>query len=119
VSPRHALPSLRGLFACEGRAGLQPARRAGAAALQRRWRERARAFVAVTDVGLAWPQRASTLAYAVAWRDLARVLLHGADGASPSGDVLEREAACLRKRFQILEQQLYELGRREGLIRDR
>jgi hypothetical protein len=47
------------------------------------------------------------------------VLLHGADGASPSGDVLEREAACLRKRFQILEQQLYELGRREGLIRDR
>jgi RNA polymerase sigma-70 factor (ECF subfamily) len=55
----------------------------------------------------------------LAWRDLARVLLHGADRPSPCDDVLEREAARLRKRFQILKEQLHELGRREGLIPDR
>lgn len=54
----------------------------------------------------------------LAWRDLARVLLHAGDGASPTEELLEREAARLRKRFQILKQELYELGRREGLISD-
>jgi RNA polymerase sigma-70 factor, ECF subfamily len=55
----------------------------------------------------------------LAWRDLARVLLHAGDGSSPNDEVLEREAARLRKRFQLLKEQLYELGRREGLIGDR
>jgi RNA polymerase sigma-70 factor (ECF subfamily) len=55
----------------------------------------------------------------LAWRDLARVLLHAGDGSSPDDEVLEREAARLRKRFQLLKEQLYELGRREGLISDR
>jgi RNA polymerase sigma-70 factor (ECF subfamily) len=55
----------------------------------------------------------------LAWRDLARVLLHAGDGSSPNDEVLEREAARLRKRFQLLKEQLYELGRREGLISDR
>lgn len=55
----------------------------------------------------------------LAWRDLARVLLHPEDGSSPTDEVLEREAARLRKRFQIVKEQLYELGRREGLIGDR
>jgi RNA polymerase sigma-70 factor (ECF subfamily) len=54
----------------------------------------------------------------LAWRDLARVLLHAGDGDSPGDEVLEREAARLRKRFQLVKQQLYELGRREGLISD-
>jgi RNA polymerase sigma-70 factor (ECF subfamily) len=54
----------------------------------------------------------------LAWRDLARVLLH-AEGASLGDELLEREAARLRKRFQLLKEQLYELGRREGLISDR
>jgi RNA polymerase sigma-70 factor, ECF subfamily len=55
----------------------------------------------------------------LAWRDLARVLLHASDGSSPSDEVLEREAARLRKRFQLVKEQLYELGRREGLLGDR
>ncbi|HTV26052.1 MAG TPA: RNA polymerase sigma factor [Polyangiaceae bacterium] len=55
----------------------------------------------------------------LAWRDLARVLLHSGDGSSPSDEGLDREAARLRKRFQIVKEQLYEMGRREGLISDR
>jgi len=55
----------------------------------------------------------------LAWRDLARVLSHAGDGSSPTDEALEREAARLRKRFQLLKEQLYELGRREGLISDR
>ena len=55
----------------------------------------------------------------LAWRDLARVVLHPQDGTSPSDEQLDREAARLRKRFQIVKEQLYELGRREGLISDR
>jgi RNA polymerase sigma-70 factor (ECF subfamily) len=52
----------------------------------------------------------------LAWNDLARVLLHAED-APPLGDeVLKREAARLRKRFQVIKEQLYEMGRREGLV---
>lgn len=50
------------------------------------------------------------------WNDLARVLLHGDDTSPLTDEVLRREAARLRKRFQMLKEQLYELGRREGLI---
>src|SRR5690606_24824111 len=55
----------------------------------------------------------------LAWKDLARVVLHPGDGTAPSDERLEREAARLRKRFQIVKEHLYELGRREGLISDR
>ena len=55
----------------------------------------------------------------LAWKDLARVVLHPRDGSGPSDEVLDREAARLRKRFQIVKEQLYEMGRREGLISDR
>ena len=50
------------------------------------------------------------------WSDLARVLLHGDDAPTLTDDALKREAARLRKRFQLLKEQLYEMGRREGLI---
>lgn len=50
------------------------------------------------------------------WTDLARVLLHGDDASTWTDEALEREAARLRKRFQLLKKRLYELGKREGLI---
>lgn len=53
------------------------------------------------------------------WRDLARVLLHPEDGSCPSDQLLEREAARLRKRYQLVKEQLYEMGRREGLLDER
>jgi RNA polymerase sigma-70 factor (ECF subfamily) len=49
------------------------------------------------------------------WTDLVRVL-HEDDAAPPEGEALKREAARLRKRFQLLKEKLYELGRREGLV---
>jgi RNA polymerase sigma-70 factor, ECF subfamily len=52
----------------------------------------------------------------LAWNDLARVLLHMEEGQLLTGELLKREAARLRKRFQIIKEQLYELGRREGLL---
>jgi RNA polymerase sigma-70 factor (ECF subfamily) len=51
----------------------------------------------------------------LAWADLARVL-HEEDAATLDGKALEREAARLRKRFQLVKEKLYEMGRREGLI---
>lgn len=48
------------------------------------------------------------------WNDLARVL----SGASTEAD-LKRESARLRKRFQLLKEKLVELGRQEGLVRDK
>ncbi len=51
----------------------------------------------------------------LAWADLARVL-HEEDDAPLEGKGLEREAARLRKRFQLVKEKLYEMGRREGLI---
>jgi RNA polymerase sigma-70 factor (ECF subfamily) len=52
----------------------------------------------------------------LAWNELALVL-H--DGPEPLGqDELKREAARLRKRFQLLKERLLELGRRAGVVGD-
>ncbi|MFT3764739.1 MAG: sigma-70 family RNA polymerase sigma factor [Minicystis sp.] len=52
----------------------------------------------------------------LAWNNLAVVL---ADGAAPaSEEAQKREAARLRKRFQILKDKLREMGKREGLLGD-
>lgn len=51
------------------------------------------------------------------WLDLACVL-HDDDEAPLGDEAKKREAARLRKRFQLLKEKLYELGRREGLVRD-
>jgi RNA polymerase sigma-70 factor (ECF subfamily) len=51
------------------------------------------------------------------WTDLAQVL-HEDDAQPLAGEALKREAARLRKRFQLVKEKLYEMGRREGLIRD-
>jgi len=51
----------------------------------------------------------------LSWLDLARVL-HEDDESPLEGEALKREAARLRKRFQLLKEKLYELGRREGLV---
>jgi len=49
----------------------------------------------------------------LAWNDLARVL---ADGDEPLADAdVPREAARLRKRFQLIKDELRERARREGL----
>lgn len=47
------------------------------------------------------------------WRDLARVML-GAE--SPPEAALKKEAARLRKRFQLVKERLIELARSEGLL---
>jgi RNA polymerase sigma-70 factor (ECF subfamily) len=61
----------------------------------------------------------------LAWNDLARILLGNGDGAEGAPEMsgenadeetLKREAARLRKRFQLVKEKLVELGRREGLI---
>lgn len=52
----------------------------------------------------------------LAWSELARVLLHVEEGPPLTDDVLKREASRLRKRFQVIKERLYALGRREGLI---
>jgi RNA polymerase sigma-70 factor (ECF subfamily) len=52
----------------------------------------------------------------LAWLDLARVFLGDAP-ASP--EALQREAARLRKRFQLIKRRLYELGRKRGLLPER
>jgi len=50
----------------------------------------------------------------LAWNELALVL-H--DGPEPLGaDELKRDAARLRKRFQLLKARLFELGRRAGVV---
>lgn len=51
----------------------------------------------------------------LSWLDLARVL-HEDDATPLEGEALKREAARLRKRFQLLKEKLYEMGRREGLV---
>jgi RNA polymerase sigma-70 factor (ECF subfamily) len=53
----------------------------------------------------------------LAWNDLARVL-HEEDASPLEGKALEREAARLRKRFQLVKEKLYEMGRAEGLVRE-
>lgn len=60
----------------------------------------------------------------LAWNDLAIVLrgdeapAGAPDGGGLSDEALKREAARLRKRFQVLKEKLRELGRREGLLDD-
>jgi RNA polymerase sigma-70 factor, ECF subfamily len=50
----------------------------------------------------------------LAWNDCARAMN---DGEEPLGDeALRREAARLRKRYQIVKEKLLELGRSEGLV---
>lgn len=49
----------------------------------------------------------------LAWSDLARVML---DGSAPSEADLKREAARLRKRFQLVKEQLVALGEKRGLV---
>jgi RNA polymerase sigma-70 factor (ECF subfamily) len=51
------------------------------------------------------------------WSELARVLAEADDDAPPLDDAgVVREAARLRKRFQLLKDRLRETARREGLI---
>lgn len=50
----------------------------------------------------------------LSWNDLAIVFL---DGESDP-DALKREAARLRKRFQLIKERLYSLGRTRGLLRE-
>jgi RNA polymerase sigma-70 factor (ECF subfamily) len=53
----------------------------------------------------------------LAWNELARVLAEADDGSAPLGDAdVAREAARLRKRFQLLKDNLREMARREGLV---
>jgi RNA polymerase sigma-70 factor, ECF subfamily len=60
----------------------------------------------------------------LAWNDLAIVLRNdetpggASEAAGLSDEALKREAARLRKRFQLLKEKLRELGRREGLLDD-
>jgi RNA polymerase sigma-70 factor, ECF subfamily len=51
----------------------------------------------------------------LAWNDLARVM-HAEDGPPLGAATMKREVARLRKRFQLIKDKLYELGRREGLV---
>jgi RNA polymerase sigma-70 factor, ECF subfamily len=51
----------------------------------------------------------------LAWGELARVLHEGPD-EEPPPEVLEREAARFRKRFQSIKERLADLARREGLV---
>lgn len=51
----------------------------------------------------------------MSWLDLAQVL-HGEDEQPLEGEALKREAARLRKRFQLVKDQLREMARREGLL---
>ncbi|MFT3770221.1 MAG: sigma-70 family RNA polymerase sigma factor [Minicystis sp.] len=50
------------------------------------------------------------------WKDVARVML--GDEAEADAAALTREAQRLRKRFQIVKDQLVEAGRRAGLLGD-
>jgi len=62
----------------------------------------------------------------LAWNELARIMLGDGDGGegqgketaepAPDEETLKREAARLRKRFQLVKEKLLELGRREGLL---
>jgi RNA polymerase sigma-70 factor (ECF subfamily) len=57
----------------------------------------------------------------LAWLDLARIFLTGSAGpgspdAAASPKDLDREAARLRKRFQIVKRRLLERGRQRGLL---
>lgn len=59
---------------------------------------------------------------ALSWREIARVLLAEAGGEAGCGDtphpelLLEREAARLRQRFQVIKQRLRHWAEQEGLL---
>jgi RNA polymerase sigma-70 factor (ECF subfamily) len=50
------------------------------------------------------------------WDEIVEVL---SEGSTRDATALKREAARLRKRFQLLKKKLLELGRQEGLVPDR
>ena len=50
----------------------------------------------------------------LAWNELAQILHEGDAALDAAG--LRKEAARLRKRFQLIKERLMELGRREGLV---
>jgi RNA polymerase sigma-70 factor (ECF subfamily) len=52
----------------------------------------------------------------LAWNDLARVLHEGAPGAPLDDAEIAREAARLRKRFQLVKDGLREKAKKEGLL---
>jgi RNA polymerase sigma-70 factor, ECF subfamily len=55
----------------------------------------------------------------LAWNDLAEVLAeHDAEGTehAPSAEVIRKESARLRKRFQVLKEKLQEMAREAGLV---
>jgi RNA polymerase sigma-70 factor (ECF subfamily) len=52
----------------------------------------------------------------LAWNDLARVLHEGDEDAVLDDAALAREAARLRKRFQLVKDRLRELAKKEGLL---
>lgn len=57
----------------------------------------------------------------LAWNELARILAEGEPGELDDGPQLDalaltREAARLRKRFQLVKDRLRELARKEGLL---
>jgi RNA polymerase sigma-70 factor (ECF subfamily) len=52
----------------------------------------------------------------LAWNDLARIL-HEAEGDGPlDDDMVAKEAARLRKRFQLVKDRLREMAKKEGLL---
>ena len=52
----------------------------------------------------------------LAWNDLARVLAESAGGAPLTGASMTREAARLRKQFQLVKERLRAMAKKEGLI---
>jgi len=52
----------------------------------------------------------------LSWNDLARVLHEGAEDAQLDDAALTREAARLRKRFQLVKDKLREMAKKEGLL---
>ena len=52
------------------------------------------------------------------WNDIARVLLaeNEGEGETASEDLVKRESARLRKRFELLKKKLLQLGREHGLV---
>jgi len=52
----------------------------------------------------------------LSWNDLARVLHEGEEDAELDDEALAREAARLRKRFQLVKDKLREMAKKEGLL---
>jgi RNA polymerase sigma-70 factor, ECF subfamily len=52
----------------------------------------------------------------LSWSDLARVLHEGEEDAALDDEALAREAARLRKRFQLVKDKLREMAKKEGLL---